>query len=139
MAALVLESGDASVKAATSIGQTPLHLACAPSGGLDDADDPTAAMSLLLRSGADVNGRHATAGNQPLHVVCGRRGGGNTAATSCLVADGTDVNAFNRHGATPLSLACPMHSVDLAAALLWTGASVAVGPDGMTPLHAVRG
>jgi cytohesin len=130
------------VNARRDDGWTPLHSA-AFSGRKEIAE-------LLIAKGANVNAK-AKGGDTPLDAadretaallrkhggkhgtIHGAAGGGDIEAVKEFLAAGTDVNATNEWGVTPL------HSVatkEIAELLIAKGAEVnAKNNDGYTPLH----
>lgn len=93
---LLLDHG-ASINAKTTDGWTALH--SATYWGQAEV------MTVLIRRGADVNSQ--TAGNQtPLHLAASAPNGGNPKALEILLLNEfVDVNAVNKVGETPRTIA----------------------------------
>lgn len=103
-----------------------------PGGPLHEAarmDHGRGIMSLML-GGADPNGRDAK-GNTALHVALIEESGG--AVEALLKHPGTDVNAINQAGETPLMLAAIKGRLDWVQALVKRGALV--NEPGWSALH----
>ena len=125
---LLLEYG-ADVNALDNEHATPLHFASSH-GRLEIAQ-------LLLHHGAkaDMENIH---GQTVLHVVSQSEAFSheNPNLTRLFLRLGLDVNAGDKHQATPLHLSCYHWNFETALVLLDNGASVnAQNADGQTPLH----
>ena len=84
------------------------------------AGNPTAVRA-LLKQHVDVNAREVD-GTTALHL--GRAIGGRADRLPCWSDAGADLNAVNRYGCTPLSLAARTGNARVLDVLLKAGASV---------------
>lgn len=142
MAALLLAAG-ADACRGDDAGETPLLAAVVVHG--THARRGTQLVAQLLRAGARVNHRGATAGlgrhTTPLHAAAAR---GALALVAQLLAAGADATAADDRGRTPLHLAvallgCPAQSGDTVRRLLRAGAAVdAEDHEGHSPLSLAR-
>jgi len=116
--------GRAPVAAAASEAGTPpeLHVAA--------RNDHAATVMKLLLAGTDPNVRDAQR-NTALHVAIREESG--KAVEALLKSPGTDVNAINQAGETPLMLAAIKGNLDIARELVKRGALV--NEPGWSALH----
>ena len=136
---LIDEEG-ASVNAADSLGQRPLHV-CLTGWGEEPSDDSVAAdpataalevLRLLLARGAEVDAVDMT-GEQPIHCAAGE---GNLEAAELLCAHGASVTATDEDGEQPLRIVCALGHLAFARFLLAKGAVVgATNDSGEQPIH----
>ena len=110
---LLINSG-ANVNRRCSTGMTPLHWAV--KAGLVQS------LTLLVKSGADVNAQRANDGRTPLMMAVER----DLTAVTTLLSAGADVDATDHAHYTALCHAVNTHSLPIAEYLLQQGAS----PDG---------
>ncbi|XP_071115151.1 uncharacterized protein [Haliotis cracherodii] len=74
--------------------------------------------------------------NSLLHIVARHVHGGHTDITKILLNQGLNINATNKHGETPLFLACERGHVDLVRLLVSKKADLRESnTNGKTPLH----
>ncbi len=111
----------------------PLHLA------IEEIDDggPLDTVILLLRRGADVDGRDGQRDATPLLMACLRQ---QWETVRVLLAGGARVDVVGLEGDTPLSATVEAGPLDSVRLLLRCGAGAtlnrATGIDGITPLGA---
>lgn len=129
--ARLLDGDPASVNTYSHDGWTPLHLAA--------HFGQTEAARVLLTRGADASLRSTNAlDNLPLHAALA--GGDNVALVTLLIESGSDVNARQHGGYTPLHEAAQNGYLGSAQRLLAAGADASVATaDGQTPLALARG
>ena len=129
---LLLELG-AEVDVRDRGGHNPLYRV-ANGGGDEDAG--RAAVTLLLRHGADVNQTTGVGGMTPLHMAARR---GTTKVAGALLDAGANLEAKDKSGETPLRRAVNCGREGMVAFLLERGASPrSVDRAGRTPLDAAR-
>lgn len=92
----VLVDAGAEVDAQRYDGGTPLHYAAASSSN--------EAMLALVQCAADVNARHSTTDQTPLHVACQHQARGVDAAVDLLLRSGATETAIGRDGRTASDL-----------------------------------
>jgi ankyrin repeat protein len=107
--------------------QTALHVAS--SGGHVDI------IKLLVQNGAQVGSLVGTTKDTALQLAVSHN---QPQAADALIALGSDVNAENCYGNTPLHAACENGLIDVVKALLSAGAvATAANRKGSTPLHFI--
>ena len=85
---------------------------------------PLLSCQALLQAGARVNTVDYVQKQTPLHRLCDRGGGDTGGETlACLLEHGAAVNLQDRDGHTPLHIAAFRGQIELALALVSTGAS----------------
>jgi uncharacterized protein len=85
-----------------------------------------------------TNPGEVDAKGKPLPPLCAASTRGDVSAVKRLLASGTDPNAVDAEGRTPLQYAASSGKIEVVRALLAGGANVrASSPDGYTALHAV--
>jgi len=88
---------------------------------------------IMLKNGADVNGKMTNQTTRPLHTAVNT---GNAKMLRLLLRYQPDINAKDSNGDAPLHVASKNNYPDIARLLLLRGASVDIkGGDGQTPLH----
>ena len=88
-----------SLRARTTRGETPLHMACSPPPYImPGLKNPSGIIELLLEHGADPSARMDD-GSTPLHCATW-----DPKSMEALVKYGADVNASDNYGRTPLHL-----------------------------------
>ena len=90
-------------------------------------------VDLLLRAGADVNGR-CNEGSTPLVIAAAN---GRAAVARALIAAGADLNAHTSRGDTPLDYAVDSGALEIVQILIDAGADIhsAAHDGGITVLH----
>jgi hypothetical protein len=96
---------------------TPLHAVCSSLYAKPNQDnDRILIVKMLLKSGANVNGRDEE-GATPLHYLCFRGGGENLEMARFLIKNGANVNAQDNDKITPLATAVAAEKKALEAYL----------------------
>ncbi|XP_060883598.1 ankyrin repeat domain-containing protein 61-like [Labrus mixtus] len=113
----------ANVNAVDSSGMTALHMAA----GMLHQD----LIASLIKEGADLNAGVKHSGNTPLHLAAmsvslksSKVLEENNRCVSELLKQGSEVNAVNKAGVTPLQEACSMGNKELVDLLLKHGADI---------------
>ena len=97
-----------------------------------EKQDQATVQELLNKSSTLINARDRTDGHTALHIAVRARA---YRWLSYLLGKGADPNLADKHGVTPLMLACQMNLPDAVIALAQSGAKVDVANDaGETPL-----
>ena len=121
-------------------GNSPLHLAADASSSVLSEDISNAAISKLLKFGANPNIANHD-GDTPLHVAARTHGLHSSTGIESLLSAGAAPNRFNAKGYTPLHTAVEsysMHNADVVRALLSSGAqATAVNGNGFTALQLI--
>ena len=131
---LVIEGADVDV--VDHIGRTPLHWAAFTLGG-GLGSTAAAAVSALIKLGADVNVADRRSGISVLHLAVY---GGRTAAVEVLISAGANVNAKDDDDNTPLHVATWSNQrVAIIGKLIEGGADVnPTNKHGETPLDSAK-
>jgi len=119
----------ASLEAANSFGETPLHLA--------SYHGDRALIEFLVEKGAKLNSV-SKEGSRPLHCALRKR---QAKSAKLLIRKGAAVDVADNEGVRPLHLAFKNNYVEVAQLLVEKGAEIeAATNDGLRPLHfAVKG
>jgi|GEM_PF-4048191 len=91
-------------------------------------------IELLLKKGADIEGRNMSDGARPLLLAAE---GGRSEIVEFLIAKGAKIDAVAADGVTPLRGAAGLGKTEVVKILLDAGANIeAMAIDGLTPLYA---